>query len=332
MAKKNMSWGEDSVGAESQAPKSATGGKGTSDLLDYKNRTPEEHQQSVNNVKGVYQSAPPEMKQAGKEWYPRAKVQARGLANALPYSVGRHDERATAAIARLSPSGGGMDWDKNVPAAHQVNKMSAEQVDQAAGGNRSSLAGGPAKHASNYDIGKAHAVMHGQADPEEILTTQKIGHFYGNIRGSQAMKTAAANHPEHDKFYGKVDPNGSTVDGRADSIIKGRHVNWGTNIGLSTQGRYDNESGVYKDAGRQEGVSARTMQATTWTAGEMAGRKGGGARKTHGAPLDYTSYSPGASMKERHQATKAKRRDNWGENMASGQALKAKADKYQAGQ
>jgi hypothetical protein len=183
-----------------------------------------------------------------------------------------------------------MTWDKNVPATREALHLSDKHADQISHGNRSSIAGKNLSRASNADIGKARDVLHGHADPEDILTTQKIGHFYSNIRDpaghgpqGEAGRQIKERHPA---FYEKVNAKGATVDGRADSILKGRHIPWGTNLGLSTQPRYDYESGIHETAAKELGVRANQVQATTWTVGEAAGK---GKKRKPGDPLEYTN-------------------------------------------
>jgi hypothetical protein len=287
-------WGADSMGAESDTAHKANKPVKTrhpSDNLPVKDVDPASRRQQVDNVKGAIQSLSPNQQREGTNWYRNAHVTAAHVANEMPYGTPNHTDRATAAIARLSPSGGGMDWAKNPQAAKDVIHLNDAQADMVASGNRSPVKNTNLKYASNYDIGKAHAVTHDtNTQPQDTLTTQKIGHFYSNIRHPEGEGSISAEHAtRHGDFYNKVDPGGATVDGRADSILKGRHVAWGTPTGLGNQKRYDYESGVYKQAAAETGIKhAHAAQAMAWTAGEMAGRKGGGGHKEHGAPLDYT--------------------------------------------
>lgn len=295
-----QAWPEDSNGAEANEKSArSVGGLRSQELrkqlppdyAEYKDVPTRNRRQQVNRIKGAYQHATPDQQRVGTRWYQHAHVQAAELANNIPYHVDRPMDRATAAIARLSPSGGGMNWARNVPAAHEANALSDKQVGQVAKGNRSSLAGKNLKHAANADVATAHGVLHGSIDPEDALTTKKIGHFYMNIRHPQGGGPQGA-HGEavraaHPSFYKKVDDAGATVDGRADSILKGYHVPWGSDIGLtSSQGRYDYENSVYKQASKEIGVRAHAGQATVWTVGEEAGK--GKKRKAH-EKLDYTS-------------------------------------------
>lgn len=283
-------WPSGSYGEESNSGSPAISsqqfkGKGPSDNLSYKDVPSRTRRERVNRIKGAYQHADAETQRQGARWYQGAHVQAAQLANDVPYHVDRPMDRATAAIARLSPSGGGMDWNKNVPAAHEALHLSEGDADKVAHGNRAPVRNKTLRHAANADIGKAWDVLHGHAEPEGSLSTQKIGHFYSNIRhpSGDVPQATQARHPE---FWGKVNPKGSTIDGRADSIVKGHHVPWGTNIGMSSHARYEHATGLYEQAGKEIGVPAHAAQATTWTVG--AQRK---TRREPGEKLGYTGYN-----------------------------------------
>lgn len=288
------SWPSGSFGEEANSKSSSrslagaatqdTKGKGPSDNLSYKDVSSRTRRQRVNNIKGAYQHADAETQRQGARWYQGAHVQAAQLANEVPYHVDRPMDRATAAIARLSPSGGGMDWNKNVPAAHEALHMSEDDADKVTRGNRAPVRNKTLRHASNQDIGKAWGVLHGDIEPESALTTQKIGHFYSNIRHPSG-DIPQATQERHPEFWGKVNPKGSTVDGRADSIIKGHHVPWGTSIGMGVPARYEHATGLYEQAGKEIGVPAHNVQATTWTVGAQLKQN-----RKPGQKLDYIDY------------------------------------------
>ena len=203
--------------------------KRPSDMLPYKNVPARTKRQQVNNVKGAIQHATPEEYLHGMSWYQTAKSEIdRNVTSAVDAAQTRRGDRATAATARLSPSGGGMTWEKNIPAARAAAHLSESDVTKVEHGNRAPVRSSELNRASNADISKAYSTLHG-GEPEDALTTRKIGHFYTNLNYSSGKvpdEVKAAN----PKFYSKIDPRGATVDGRADSILKGRHVSWKSHL------------------------------------------------------------------------------------------------------
>jgi hypothetical protein len=267
-------WAPDSVGAHAQtgayepAAKAAAKAADTFKPIQPKQFSPADTEQHVQNVVGSVQSATPSERRGGTRWYAKAHRDARTLAaGANPRNPGRtrrdamksfsalpHEEQESrtrqqaGAIARLSPSGGGMNWERNVPAVHELNQMSNKQVDQVRAGNRSSLAGKNLRFASNRDIGSAHTLVTGENKPESVLPMElKTGHFYENIATG-----------------GKS--GGSTVDARSHDIALGERHSWDTNRGLQTKGRYAYLDNVHAEAGKRLGMTPAATQATSWVA------------------------------------------------------------------
>lgn len=260
------------TGAYEPAAKAAAKAANTFKPIKPKDVTPAEREQHVQNVVRSVQAATPSERRGGAQWYQRAHRDAVTLAaGANPRTPGRSRrealksfralpeseqkprvEQAAGAVARLSPSGGGMNWERNVPAVHELGKMSGSQVDQVSRGNRSSLAGKNLRFASNRDIVSAHAVLHGDARPEDVLPMNlKTGHFYKNIA-------------EPGKGHG------ATIDARSHDIALGQRQTWDTNRGLQSAGRYKHFEDVHSEAAKRLGMSPEGTQATSWVADKRA--------------------------------------------------------------
>jgi hypothetical protein len=237
--------------------------------LDPKSVTPEEHQQHVQNVVNSYTSATPAEKRGGANWYKSAHRQAahigagvdpgkprserrkefgQYLTSTGPAERAENTARAAATIARLSPSGGGMNWERNVPAAYEAGQMSHEDAAKVRSGDRSPLKGKNLRFASNQDVGKAHELAHGDKSPEEVLPMHlKTGSFFKNINKPMSSQDV-------------------TVDARSHDIASGTRNKWGTNLGLGSTGRYNYFADVHKEAARQLGMRPHQVQATSWVA------------------------------------------------------------------
>lgn len=240
--------------------------------------TPAQREQQVQNVvHSVQAAATPSERRGGAQWYQRAHREAATLAaGANPLAPGRTRRAAKKAfgqlpeseqrartnqsagvLARLSPSGGGMTWEKSVPAAHELGKMTDAQVDQVSRGNRSSLAGKNLRFASNRDIVSAHTIHTGENKPEDVLPMKlKTGHFYKNIA-------------EPGKGHG------ATIDARSHDIALGERHTWDTNRGLQSAGRYKHFEDVHTEAAHRLGMSPEGTQATSWVADKRAALQSG---------------------------------------------------------
>jgi hypothetical protein len=260
-------WGSGTYGAESNAApaKNAKPFK----KLDPKSVTPEQHAQHVANIEASVNSATPEERRGGKGWYKSAHRQAARVGAGIDPSASRNEQRkhwneyynstspgqrgenttrAAAAIARLSPSSGGMNWERNVPAAYEVSQMSDEDADKVRSGKRSPVAGKNLRFASSQDIVKAHQLAHGDKKPEEVLPMHlKTGSFFQNI--NKPMQSGPV-----------------TVDARSHDITTGTRNKWGTDLGLGAKGRYDYFQGAHQEAARNLGMRPHQVQAISWVA------------------------------------------------------------------
>lgn len=271
-----------------------------------KDVTPAEREQHVQNVVGSVQSATPSERRAGAQWYSRAHRTAATLAaGANPLAPGRtrrqakqqfsqlpeseqrsRTEKSAGVLARLSPSGGGMSWEKSVPAAHELGKMTDKQIGQVNRGNRSSLSGKNLRFASNRDVVSAHAIHHGEAAPEDVLPMKlKTGHFYKNIAepGKQ---------------------HGATVDARSHDIALGERHSWDTNRGLRSAGRYKHFEDVHAEAGKRLGMQPEAVQATSWLADKRKALSTGQGVDTSTSKTTANGGN-GRSTTRRHGSTNA---------------------------
>lgn len=276
-------WGAGTIGEAAQhgayEPRNKV--KDTFKPIQPKQVTPAEREQHVQNVVNSVQSATPSERRNGAQWYARAHRTAVTLAaGANPAAPGRtrrtamkdfahkppveqHEavNRAAGVMARLSPSGGGMTYERSIGAVHDLGKMTDRSIGQVNRGQRQSLTGSNLRFASNRDIVSAHAVLHGDAKPEDVLPMKlKTGHFYKNI--SEPGK------------------HGATIDARSHDIALGERHGWHTNRGLQSAGRYKHFEDVHGEAANRLGMTPDAVQATSWVADKRKALNAGQGKNT----------------------------------------------------
>ena len=191
----------------------------------------------VRNISTVVGRATPAEMQAGKEWYPKAHDVANEIAHG-------HTERGAAAIAALSPQ---TDWDINQQMARELPHLGRPALSALQRGDRSVLKGMALNNQSTDNVVRAHAVLHGDADPQTILGgSRKISHFARNIN----------------------DPSDSasvTIDTHAHDLAVGWKAPYKQDRGLSVQGRYDTFAHAYTQASQRLGIEHNhETQAIGW--------------------------------------------------------------------
>ena len=227
----------------------------------------------------------------------------------------QHVRRAAGAIARLSPSGGGMHWESNPAAAYEAGRLPEADVQKLMrGGTKEQrqktrqdvLGKGALSRASSHDVIHAQRIMTGQVAPEEDIKTGehpervKIGSFYHNIA-----------HPDTSPY--------STIDARQHDTLTGVRRPWKKTDfrELRAKGRYDMLEEAQRQAtmrinmGRysrgEEGLTPSGTQSITWLGDRAAqeygfGNQGGKGRKGHTTPLGQEGMAPHSRFTESRDA------------------------------
>ena len=260
--------------------------------INHKALTSPEKERFAQNIAGSVAKATPAERRQGSHWYGRAHRDAVTLAaGADPRTPGRtrrealsqfrqapagerseRVSRAAGTLAALSPSGGGMSWERNVPAAHELGKLSDSDVAKVSAGNREPLAGNNLRFASSSTVARAHEILTGKkAVPHDV----KTGNFYRNI-----------NNPR--------DPDSVTIDGRSHDIAIGQRQSWRTTRGLGSKGRYDVLADAHQRARDITGMQqAHQVQAVSWLADKRQAADAG-----QGVYVNETAGSRGVSRRK----------------------------------
>lgn len=215
---------------------------------------------AVQNISNVYNATPEPVRRSGKEWYSRVnEATAKGIRGS---SLNIH--QGAGLVAAVSPQ---MDWEKNnIDAIGELRNLSHAQWGKITSGDRSPLHGMSISRAPDSGLLKAHRIMHGEEDPDQVLnrrTAPKTNSFMHNIA-------------EPDKA-GPV-----TIDGRAHDIATNRMQGWEQPRGLQSaalktgkKSRYEHFEDAYRGAAKSIGIQhgehllPHELQAVTWEGGKQ---------------------------------------------------------------
>jgi len=208
--------------------------------------------------------------------------------------------KAAAKIAILSPSGGGMTWERNAQAAYDIGGLSSEVVaglreadaaqrmQQHSAGLLKSLKGTDKRPGggSRAEIKAATTINNAHKADVTRLSAAARAPLAGQNLSRQSIGTIVRAHAVHTGartpeqalpmklktgafFETGNDPKGSlraVIDGRSHDINHGEHLLWDTKRGLTAVGRYQHHEGVVQQAASARGVSPSTLQAGSWIA------------------------------------------------------------------
>lgn len=221
--------------------------------------TPHRRRAAVQNIANVYHATPEDVRASGKEWYNRVhEATQKGIRGS---SLNIH--QGAALVAAVSPQ---MDWEKrNIDALGELRHLSSAQWGRIQGGDRSPLHGMSINQSPTSGLLKAHRIMHGEEDPEEVLNRRsapKTNSFMHNIA-----------EPDKTDFV--------TVDGRAHDIATNRMQGWEQPRGIQSAAlktgkktRYEHFEAAYKSAASAiqkttgESIRPHELQAVTWEGGK----------------------------------------------------------------
>ncbi|HET7110174.1 MAG TPA: hypothetical protein VFI41_04840 [Gemmatimonadales bacterium] len=241
---------------------------------------PHQFEQVVQNIRNVYNASPEQVRQAGRQWYPRVhEAVAKGVKG---MGLGQHAQLAGAGlVAALSP---GMDFERsNIQAFHELRHVRQKDWDVIM--KHGATGSGQKRHpavsqvlqgleigkAPDVQLLKAHRILRGE-HPEDVIIRQgspKTHSFMHNI-----------NDPTSNRFV--------TIDGRAHDIGVNRLTPWTySGRGISSAAlksgaptRYEHFQDAYRTAAHleDEGLGL-SMQAITWEGGKHLERAMSGTSK-----------------------------------------------------
>jgi hypothetical protein len=218
---------------------------------------------AAQNIHNVYNATPEDVRASGKDWYRNVnEATEKGIRGS---SLNIH--QGAGLVAAVSPN---MDWEKNnIDALGELRSLNKAQWGRIREGDRSPLDGMSISRAPQGGLLKAHRIMHGEEDPDEVLnrrTAPKTNSFMHNIA-----------EPE---VNGHV-----TIDGRAHDIAANRLQPWESGRGIQSAGlktgkstRYEHFENAYRIAansiGKEHGndLLPHEVQAITWEGGKKIER------------------------------------------------------------
>ena len=211
------------------------------------------------NVIHSIDTASPEMREFGKQWYPKVhEAVAKGV-KGRGFLGGQFDKHmaGSALVAAVSPN---MDWDRsNINAFDEIKGLKSHHWDAIMGGTdqeaRDAVKGLSIAAAGRGNLQKAGRIVRGE-NPEDVMSYAsgpKTHSFMQNIHD-----------PSSSRFV--------TVDGRAYDTQSNRLLPWqaGRGIGGSKgaknpPARYTQSAGIWHAAAETFGIPSPEGQAISWS-------------------------------------------------------------------